>query len=223
MKYRAIPILITLLVCFIGWIYQKIEIKNLRKSKQFTVEFQKNFDKLVNYYFKHYQLDSKFYQIYMHDLDAMQMELGDDGVVAGMYDPLKGLKVQGYQPLPNVIEEMRETTDDDANPISVKRVQQVIGLCDDSLNRHSGNLDRKISKATTGRFNPIVWFGYGIKAILRLPVKVLVWLNVVNENTETRISGGRLFHLVNMIITLIGFVSAIMTIALGWDQFIALF
>lgn len=136
-----------------------------------------------------------------------------------MHDNLTGTTVREYQPLANIVNEMRMAMSLGRNSIVLSRLDQAIGNCDYILRRHVGNLDRMIEEEEKGLHNPFVCFSEGIRAIVRTPGKILVWLGLLSDNHEQTFYGNVIFKIIGWIVTAIGFISAIMTIVLGWDQF----
>lgn len=219
MLQRIIPVAITLLVIILGYCVRKHNISKLYSRRNFTIEFQNNFVEMAEYFIKHFDLSTPAYNQFMHDVDAIHLELGRDSIAGYMHDNLTGTTVREYQPLANIVNEMRMAMSLGRNSIVLSRLDQAIGNCDDILRRHVGNLDRMIEDEEKNLHNPFVCFGEGIRAIIRTPGKILVWLGLLSDNHEQTFYGSIFFKIIGWIVTVIGFISAIMTIVLGWDQF----
>ena len=123
------------------------------------------------------------YAVCIHDVDKIQEELGNDGVLAEFVDPFKQIKGRNYQLFMNILPEMRSMVNQLDSIMIRERIGQLPGLCDDALRRHVGNLDRVIEQEKKN-FESILMFWK--------------WNSL----------------------TLIGLLSSIITIALGWDGFI---
>lgn len=222
LQYRIIPAIFAAVVIAIGFIVRKRRCSNLQRQIAFTIDFQNTFIELVEYLFAHGNLNTAAYGKFINDADAMQIELGADGIVE-MYDPLKGIQIRHYQLIVNLIPELRTFSPMmRTNSIIVERLNQIVGITDDALRRHCGNLKREYEGIRKDFYNPIICFGEGIRTILRCPGKILVWLGIIGGNSEQRFCSGMVFKIIGWIATLIGFVSAVMTIVLGWDQCISM-
>jgi len=81
-------------------------------------------------------------------------------------------------------------------------------------------LDIAITDEKKRLLNPIACLSEGIKAILLLPLSILHWCGLISSNSIKSASGNRIVKLLNFFIVIIGLVSAIFTIILGWDEFI---
>lgn len=109
MQYRIIPIIITVLVVLLGYSVKKSRIKKLTERTNFTIDFHNTFTDLVNYFSEHHNFDTPAYDKYIHDVDAIHLELGLDGMV-WMKDNLTGVTSSSYKPLANLTEEIEITT-----------------------------------------------------------------------------------------------------------------
>lgn len=221
MQYRIIPIIITVLVVLLGYTVKKSRINSLTERINFTIDFHNTFIDLVNYFSEHRNFDTAAYDKYMHDVDAIHLELGRDGMV-WMKDNLTGISSSSYQPLANLTEEMRNESVLPSNYITGIRLNNLYGTCDDILRRHLGNLDRMMADEKKQLHNPIVCFGEGVRTILRVPMMLLAWLGLISENSEISFSNSKYFKVLGNIFTFIGFISSIFTIVLGWNDFVLL-
>ena len=218
MYYRIIPILVTLAVIIIGFIVRVINARDISARREFTIRFQNTFIELANSFFKTGRMSDELYSKCIHDVDAIQAELGYDGIIAGYVDRLHGIKGQNYQLFVNIIPEIREAESVSGNSIMMERASQLIGTCNDALQRHVGNLDRELEAERKGLFNPFICFREGVRFIIGLPVLILYWSGIVSTRviSTTRISS--VFKFISSVITLIGLISSIITILLGWKE-----
>lgn len=222
MGYRLYPILITLAIILIGHVLKWISIINYKKRRDETIVFSNKFVELANYYTTNFAIEPNLYAACIHDVDNIQEELGYDGVLADFVDPLKNIKGRNYQLFMNVLPEMRSMVNQLDSNIIRERVGQLLNLCDDALGRHIGNLDRAISKEKSRLLNPFSCFSSGIRWLVGLPFDILCWCGLLSPNRNAVVHGNGFFKVVGNIIILIGLLSSIMTIALGWDGFLAL-
>ena len=70
-----------------------------------------------------------------------------------------------------------------------------------------------------GLFNPITCLGEGIRWLVGLPVDILCWAGLYSAARSQKIKVSTIFKIISNIIVVIGLISSIVTIALGWDEF----
>lgn len=222
MKYRLIPVLVTLVLIVIGHILKRLTLLDYNKRRDFTIEFRDNFVKMANHFFKTGKFEPNSYGKVANDLNAIQIEVGADGIISEMVDPLKGIKVRDYQIFMNIIPEMRAASGTMDMALFAGRLEQMIGICDDSLRRHIGVLSKIIDEQKKYLWNPFSCFGEGIRWLVGLPGLLFVWLGIIKPYRIKAAQENVLFKLVGSIITLVGFLGSIITILLGWEETLTL-
>jgi hypothetical protein len=70
--------------------------------------------------------------------------------------------------------------------------------------------------------NPIKWVKHGVQAVLSIPVVLLNWFGIIDENQASSIQGNRIFKVVSGIFSFVGFASAIVGLITGWDGFLVI-
>ena len=68
--------------------------------------------------------------------------------------------------------------------------------------------------------NPIKWFQYGVRFIISLPIQLLNWFGIINEQTVERFTANAVFKIGAGIVALISFVSSVVGLIGGWQPFI---
>jgi hypothetical protein len=222
MIYHVIPTVIVLAMIVIGYIIKQKRIATYNQRAEFTVDFNNSFFDFANDLFTTRHMNSEKYNAVVRDIDKIQQELGMDGVLNEFVDPLKGIKGRNYQLFMNIIPEMRNVLSEYGNSIIDERVNQLMGLCEDSLRRHIGNLERAIAHERKGIFNPITCLGEGIRWIVGLPVDILQWAGLYSAGRSGKIKASFLFKVISNLIVVIGLISSVVTIVLGWDEFVAI-
>lgn len=217
MRYRIVPIVIVVLIIFVGHIIKRVQISRIRERLRYTIEFNNQFFEMINILFDRRELDNGLYRYCLHEIDKIQKELASDGIISEYVDRLHGIQGRNYQLFMNIMPEIRQMISFD-NWIVEERVRQLIGCCEDALNRHIGNLDRLIESASKGLYNPFTCFGEGIRLLVGLPLDILLWCGIINQNREQRIRTNYVYRVINNFIVLLGVVSSIVTIALGWED-----
>lgn len=220
MIYHVIPAIIVVALIVIGFLIKYRRINSYNKRCDFTTEFNNKFFDFVNETFSSYRIDSNKYSAVIMEVDKIQQELGMDGVINSFYDPLHGMQGRNYQLFMNIMHEIRSAVSARDNIIIMERINQLMGLCEDALKRHIGNLERAIENEKKGLFNPITCLGEGIRWLVGLPVDILCWAGLYSVARSQKIKVSTIFKIISNIIVVIGLISSIVTIALGWDEFL---
>ena len=222
MEHRIIPILVTVVLILIGHITMRIARSDYIKRKQFTVSFQNNFISLIKDFGATHSLNSVFYERCIHDVDKIQEELDGAGVIAEFIDPLSGIRGRNYQLFMNILPELRKLSGMLDNIIVANRCEQLIGLCDDALQRHEGNLDRAIDQISSQLWNPIACLGNGMRWIIWLPGNIFEWAGIISTQKVHAVHQNRIVKFIENVIVIIGLVGSVFTIILGWNDMIDL-
>lgn len=220
MIYHVVPAIIVVALIVIGFVIKCSRINSYNKRCDFTEEFNNIFFDFVNKTFSTYRIDSNKYSAVIMEVDKIQQELGMDGVLNSFYDPLHGMKGRNYELFMNIMPEIRTAVSNRDNMIMMERIDQLMGLCEDALKRHIGNLERAIENEQKGLFNPITCLGEGIRWLVGLPVDILCWAGLYSVARSQKIKVSTIFKIISNIIVVIGLISSIVTIALGWDEFL---
>ena len=159
----------------------------------------------------------------IRNVNAIQEELGDDGVLAEFVDPLKNVCGKDYQLLVNNLPEMKFFSEQFDNSIIRQRLQQLFDLCDDAMIKHLGALERQIEDESKKLWNPFSCFSKGVRWLIGLPLDILYWMGIISEHKNSAIQSKTAFKWLGHIVSLVGFISSIMGIILGWEEFLSLF
>ncbi len=222
MKYHLIPAAIVIVLVLIGHFIKRKRIAQYNIRGEFSADFNNRFFDFANDTFTRRTIDSEKYNAVITDVDKIQQELGADGVLDTFCDPLRGMQGRNYQLFMNIMPEIRSALSSGYNSIMDERINQLMGLCQDALRRHIGNLDRAIEKEKKGLFNPITCLGECIRWIVGLPVDILQWAGLYSEASSSKIKANFLYKFVSNLIVFIGLISSIVTIVLGWDEFMTM-
>ena len=220
MIYHIIPAVVAAALIVIGHVIKRIRITSYNKRAEFTVDFNNTFFDFANEVFATGRMNGEKYNAVMMDVDKIQEELGMDGVLNEFVDPLRGIRGSNYQLFMNIMPEIRTALSCRANSIMDERINQLMGLCEDALRRHIGNLDRAIAQEKKGLWNPITCMGEAIRWIVGLPVDVLQWAGLCSTGRSRKIKSGVIFKAISNLIVFLGLISSIVTIVLGWDEFL---
>jgi hypothetical protein len=67
--------------------------------------------------------------------------------------------------------------------------------------------------------NPFILLREGVQFFVTLPISLLYWTGIIQYSTQNRLSNNIVVKFINFLIIVIGLVSAIVTIVLGWEPF----
>ena len=222
MIYHIIPAVVVATLIVIGHVIKRKRIVSYNKRAEFTVDFNNTFFDFANEVFTTRRMNSEKYNAVMKDVDKIQEELGMDGELKEFVDPLKGIRGRNYQLFMNIMPEIRTALSNMGYSIMDERINQLMGLCEDALRRHVGNLDRAIEQEKKGLWNPITCMGEGIRWIVCLPVDILQWAGLYSTGRSRKIKTSVIFKAISNLIVFIGLISSIVTIVLGWDEFLVI-
>ena len=152
------------------------------------------------------------------------MELGADGTVF-YRDPLRGIVDRNHQIIPNFLLEippfLREIKQSYyVNSISSENFMRQAEMCVNILTIHKGRLSELHTQLWKHRFNPLFYFSEGVKSILSIPLIILKSFGLLNEASYEKAVTSKVFSFFSAMAALIGFLSSIMGILLGWAEFL---
>ena len=206
-------------VMIFGFIIKLMQLKKLNDSEQFTVAYRNKFINYVNKSIKNIFDQDLYFELTM-DVNAMQYELGQDGVLYGVIDNLKGYQARNYQLLINILPELRTLHIDRSNIVLMNRHNENIQSLDDMFVRHIGTINEYRKQLKKTLYNPFSCFFDGTKTILIFPILLLKWSGLISESTTYTIQKNIFVKVISFIIAIIGLISSIIGIVLGWSEFV---
>lgn len=216
---KIIPILFVIGIIILGFIVKMIELRDLNKRINFTSDYHNKFVTLVNEITSKKSFNQNLYYELTSDVIAMQAELGADGVYSHVTDNLNGYSAKNYQMLINFLPELRNVLNDYSNSIMMIRYDHSAKACDDMFIRHLGTLNRLEENYRKNIFNPFSCFSSAMRFIVSLPILILHWFGFISTEKTRKVKHNWFIRFLGFIITLIGFISAIITICIGWNDF----
>lgn len=214
-----LPLIILLSVIIIGLISKFLELGNIRGRYEFTAEYRKKFIDFINELFSKQRFNQQLYYELTSKVKEMQYELGSDGEYAYVQDNLKGYCTNNYQLLINFLPETRDILNDFSNSVMMTRYNQEAQHCDDMFVRHLGTLEAEENAIRKGFFNPFSSFAEGIKTIILLPLLIMNWFGFISSESAYKVRKNKFVKVLNALVAIISFVSAIITIVVGWNDF----
>lgn len=217
---RIIPILILIGLAVLGFIVKFVEIYDFDKRLTFTKEYRDKFITLCNDIFSNNHFDQAIYYELTAAVKDMQAELGADGIYAYVQDNLKGVATRNYQALVNFFPELRTAINEKQNSIMAMRLSRSITDCDDMFLRHIGTLTSQIDATRKAAKNPFSCFAEGVRTIISLPILLLKWFGIISSTTSKKLKSNWIVKIISILVTLVGFVGSVITIIIGWNQFV---
>lgn len=209
---QAITIAAVLLVALIGFFKVRRGLINVTEKR----EFAETFATKLRAYIGSRGKDMEAFAWMIHRSNRMQHQMGQDGVFSVYRPPFANYGIRNYQIIHNMLPTLRQEFDDD---ILVSQAAQTANTLQEALLRHLGSIDDVREVCIAELKNPFIWFREGIRALLSVPITLLVWFGVLSERTQTRITANPIFSILSAITAVVGFLSAIVSLILGWDEF----
>lgn len=206
-------------VLIVGFLRLSREARRLVAQQQEVSEF---FEMLQRY------IDSKgrdapAYTLLLERSPRIQELLGHYGVFASFRKPFAPGAFRQYAVVLNMLPELRRSFFEDQRGLVAREEWVEYGsILQESLLRSQGATKDDLKIVHKGLANPFIWFREGVRGLLLLPVSVLLWLGVLPAGSPYRVAKSRMFLVLSGIVALIGLVSSIIGIALGWRDAVTL-
>jgi hypothetical protein len=220
---RVIVIAILLGITVVGVIMRFIDYRHISKRIETTYDFRNRFVDFINALFGNKKFDDIMYISLMEDVNSMQVELGSDGIMAIMRDPMRGIQMNNYPILVNFLPKLRNYISENSmfsSGIITESYEREAGSCDDAFIRHIGSLNKSKDAIRKRLMNPIDSFTYGVMYILIVPFAFLSSFGLFSENLIRRIIKSNVTKIVTGIVAVIAFIASVLTITVGWMEFI---
>jgi len=143
----------------------------------------------------------------------IQELLGDVGVMALYVAPFGRHTVRNYPIILNAVPEMHREFGQ-----SYSGQSHHSHLVGETLVRFMGWSADQIGDKQRELRNPVVWFREGVATLLLLPVWLLRSLGLLSSSRSGRLAHSAVFRLLTGVVSLLGLLSALITIILGWRQ-----
>lgn len=92
----------------------------------------------------------------------------------------------------------------------------------DALLRNTGDYENQINEINSSLRNPIILYKTGWNIIISIPFMTLYWLGIFTKNALNLVTNNFVFKIIVGIVALVGIISSIMTIVLGYAEFLTL-
>ena len=153
----------------------------------------------------------------VHRSNKMQKQLGRSGIYASYRPPYANFQYSNYPIILNMLPDLRNALNDAV--LLNNLAHQYSMALQDTLVRHLGSLHDLDEVNDTALHNPVIWLREGVRVITAFPLSLLGWLGAMSETTIAHITSSRIFKAISAFAALVGFVSAVIGVVLGWEQF----
>lgn len=188
-------------------IIEKIGFANEYRNKY--IEFVNKYNK-QNKSFNHFNSSGKVDEVLYNWLTLkaynIQITIGSFGIVS-YQPPFGGNIIRDYEIIVNVIPKFRNSQID---------ILEITTL-DDCLVRYIGFTDSDRIDTASKLKNPFIWFREGFKSLLSIPILILNWFGILNNNNVNNIKSSVLYTVISGIIGLTTLISGLVTIIVGFD------
>ncbi len=215
---------IAIAFCFtlVGFVMRLVEYRRIQRRIDTTYSYRNQFIDFVNALINNRNFNDEAYIWLTENINEMQAELETDGIIAYMYDPLRGVKRRNYQILINYLPKLRnflsETSRLSSNIMTENYLKEA-GFCDDAFIRHVGTLHSLEKSMHKQLINPLSSFSYGIENFLFIPVSALTAFGLLPTRWGKMFKHSKILKLLVGIVELVTLISSVVNVVLGWDEF----
>ncbi len=210
-------ILSIIVIALIGWLQLIYKFRRANRKEKYAVEYLNKFKKYVESQGK----DNDAYGWMIYESVKMQRQLGILGIMSNYKPPGANYMYRNYQVLLNMLPDLRRTLNSDLLVIS-SLVSDYVQILQEMLVRHLGVLDEEKKDIRSEILNPLKAFRSGIQFILLLPAYIVNWFGIATDSFLSRLSRNTLFKFLSGVVTIVGFVSAVVGLVVGWEDFITI-
>lgn len=177
---------------------------------EFTNEYREKLHAFVE------QEGSSAYSWLTLNANRMQEQMGSQGLMT-FKPPFANHMIHNYPVVLNVLPEIRKCLTDQL--LSRNLLHEYTSLLDEALMRYQGSLIERHRETVALVKNPVVWLASGIRSVLAAPLWFLASAGVLPRWFASRIVGSSVYRVLSGVIATVGFVSAIVGLVTGWEQF----
>jgi len=213
---RLYAAVVIISIVIIGFLKLRSEAHTISKKHAFANEF---FSKLKDYIDSDGKNLVAYTWLTSHS-NQMQIQMGSDGIYAAYKPPGAHYQIPNYPIILNMLPELRRSLD--TQRLSNMLASEYSSLLQEALIRHIGTIEDIIKDHASELRNPIIWFREGMRVITASPITLLSWLGLIGASTLRKITKNSIFKIIAAIFAIVGFLSAVVSLVIGWDQFVTI-
>ncbi len=207
-------IILIILIAF-GIIYEyfkvRSEIETCNQNEDFAIDFH---NKLLEYVETH---DDSLYTWLLKNSTKLQNDMGNYGILASFIPPYAHYQITNYQVIVNGVEALNNEIR--LNSLLHNKSYQVVEMVRNSIIRYTGKFDLQRKNLHIIAKNPIKLFSRFMKRLTYLPIYILAEFGLLSPKLAKKIYMNIVFKFISNLIAFIAFFSAVVTIVLGWSDF----
>lgn len=204
-------ILIILGLITIGFVREFRHLRRVAKDIDFLSNYNVSYVDYLNNHIRGNYTSSEEKELHVKLISRApkaQRLLMNAGLVD--YQPaFRGYMVKNYPILVNTVHELR-------NPSSLT---EEFNWINNILIMQIARYEELYESIKASIFNPIVLIREGVHFFVTFPISFLYWTGIIQYSTQYKLANNIVVKIINTIIIIIGLVSAIFTIVIGWKQF----
>jgi hypothetical protein len=197
-----------------GFVQIAIRFRLYTKKYEYGINFLEN----LRTYWESAGSDMETYGWMIYRSNRIQGDMGQHGIISQYRPPHQNYIITNYPIILNMLPELRRSLEDDL--LARRLAPEYANALQESLVRYLGSLEDKQKLSSSEMKNPIKWFREGVRNLMAVPLYIVGWLGVVSDRSVRRWTTSAGFKYLSGLVGLLGLVSGIMTIVLGWDAFI---
>lgn len=161
--------------------------------------------------------DTDAYSWLLNRSNKMQSQMGNQGIYAHYKPPYENYMINNYAIIINMIPELRRALQDS---LFSSIASDYSNSLQEAIIRHIGTIEDITNEIKVELKNPFIWLREGVRKIIATPTNLLAWFGLITDSFADKIITSVLFKIFSGSVATIGFVSAIVTITLGWKEFL---
>lgn len=199
-------------IAIIGFYTIHKECRSYEKELEFANRYRNRFVSLANEYISSRNVNNEEYTWLTMNVHRIQTDMGVFGILDyrapfGMY------VVKNYQIVVNTLPKFRNGEIKDFD----------IQSTDESILRYIGYNEAVLLDIEAEKKSPLKWLSTGVGQLISLPMAILKEFGVISVSSYNTWKSSRIKNILAGLISLLGIVSIVMTVVLGWEEFINLF
>lgn len=212
-RFQLISIIVVIFL--IGWLQLIYERRRIVQKEKYALEYLNKFKKYIESRGK----DIESYSWMTYESVKMQNQLGILGIMSSYKPPSTNREYNQYQVLLNMLPALHSTFNSELLSISFL-TSDYVQVIQEMMVRHLGVLGEEKKDIQSEIKNPFKAFRASIQLILLLPFNIVNWFGLTTKKFLWRLSRNPIFKIISGLVAVITFISAIVSIVVGWKDFI---
>lgn len=209
-------IIIIVILIIMGFIKQLYEVNKFTNNYDTVKEYFNIFVNVTNNIVNKQIFDNNSYIQLVKRSEEIQLLMGYYGVI----DLAEGGRIYNNYPLVlNTIPKIKELKIDDS--FDTENILKEFEMLQNGFLRYFNNLEIILNTYKKHFLNPFTNLKEGIHFILSLPIKLLYWVGLINQNNKNKIENSNFISILSGIGTLLTLIYTIMSIFIDWNTFVS--